>query len=176
MHEYTHRTLLEESVRNGVGDVALGPVPLGWTGAVERLGCEELVVVLPLSDPLAGRERVRLDALADRHWIMFPPGHGLTEVVTSACRHAGFQPQVSVRTTQVEAAARLAAAGLGPAMVPDNAVAPGLPARAVRTDPPIARELAAYARGELTAPTTAFVEALREGPWAPKPLKRAVMV
>ena len=44
MREYTHRNLLEEDVRAGVGDIALGPVPEQWDGPVERLGFEELVV------------------------------------------------------------------------------------------------------------------------------------
>ncbi|HEY2936053.1 MAG TPA: LysR family transcriptional regulator [Gaiellaceae bacterium] len=176
MHEYMHRGLLEEEVRNGVGDVALGPVPAAWPGPVERLGREEFVVVLPLSDPLGGRKSVPLAALAARNWILFPPGHGLSDVVTSACRAAGFQPRVAVRTTQVEAAARLAAAGLGPAMVPDNTLAAGLPAHVVRLDPPVARELAVYSRSELSAPERAFVDALRESPWRARPRARTVLV
>src|SRR6059058_5302878 len=86
MREYTHRNLLEEDVRAGVGDIALGPVPEQWDGPVERLGFEELVVVLPASDPLAGAGSTPLEALADRQWILFQPGHGLTEVVDAACR------------------------------------------------------------------------------------------
>src|SRR5438132_1162948 len=38
MREYTHRSLLEEDVRSGVGDIALGPVPDSWNGPLERLG------------------------------------------------------------------------------------------------------------------------------------------
>src|SRR3712207_726834 len=106
--EFTHRTLLEDAVRAGVGDLALGPTPLRWDGAVEPLGFEELVVVLPPADPLAARSRVPLSALADRRWVLFQPGHGLTDVVATACRAAGFEPRAAVRTTQVEAAARLA--------------------------------------------------------------------
>jgi DNA-binding transcriptional LysR family regulator len=165
MREYTHRSLLEEDVRSGVGDIALGPVPEEWPGKVERLGFEELVVVLPASDPLAGAGSAPLSALADRHWILFQPGHGLTEVVDAACRRAGFQPRVAVRTTQVEAATRLAAAGLGPAMVPDNVVSPDLERIVVRLDPPVLRELAAYTRGDWSALTTAFLEALQTGDW-----------
>ena len=37
----------------------------------------------------------------------------------------GFSPRGSVRTSQAEGAARLASAGLGPALVPDNIVLPG---------------------------------------------------
>ena len=165
MREYTHRTLLEEDVRSGVGDIALGPVPSEWSGPLERLGLEELVVVLPASDPLAGARTAPLQTLADRQWILFQPGHGLTEVVEAACRRAGFQPRIAVRTTQVEAATRLAAAGLGPAMVPDNVVAPDLDPTVVRLDPPVMRELAAYTRSEWSPLASAFLESLRQSDW-----------
>lgn len=165
MREYTHRSLLEEDVRSGVGDIALGPVPEDWPGPVERLGFEELVVVLPASDPFAGEETAPLAALADRSWILFQPGHGLTEVVDAACRRAGFQPRVAVRTTQVESATRLAAAGLGPAMVPDNVVSAGLVPTVVHLDPPVLRELAAYTRSEWSPLGSAFLEALWTSDW-----------
>jgi DNA-binding transcriptional LysR family regulator len=165
MREYTHRTLLEEDVRSGVGDIALGPVPENWTGPLEKLGLEELVLVLPASDPLAGAGSAPLQAFADRQWILFQPGHGLTEVVEGACRRAGFQPRAAVRTTQVEAATRLAAAGLGPAMVPDNVVAPDLDPTVVRLDPPVVRELAAYTRTEWSPLARAFLDALKAADW-----------
>jgi DNA-binding transcriptional LysR family regulator len=165
MREYTHHSLLEEDVRSGVGDIALGPVPESWDGPLERLGFEELVVVLPASDPLAGERTIPLGALADRHWVLFQPGHGLTEVVDAACRRAGFQPRVAVRTTQVEAATRLAAAGLGPAMLPDNVVSPDLGSTVVHLDPPVLRELAAYTRSEWSPLASAFLEALQASDW-----------
>jgi DNA-binding transcriptional LysR family regulator len=165
MREYTHRNLLEEDVRSGVGDIALGPVPEDWAGPLERRGFEELVVVLPASDPLAGARSTPLEALADRRWILFQPGHGLTEVVEGACRRAGFQPRVAVRTTQVEAATRLAAAGLGPAMVPDNVVSSDLDRTVLRLDPPVVRELAAYTRSEWSPLASAFLEVLRTADW-----------
>ena len=176
MIEYTHRSLLEEDVRNGVGDFALGPTPASWPGPVEPLGHEELVVVLPRTDPLAGTRSVRLEALADRHWILFQPGHGLTDVVTAACRAAGFQPRPAVRTTQVEAATRLAAAGLGPTMVPDNVVSPALEAAVVRLDPPVLREIAVYTRSDWTPLSAAFVDELRRRDWRQAPRGHALVM
>jgi DNA-binding transcriptional LysR family regulator len=175
MIEYTHRSMLEDDVRAGVGDIALGPTPASWPGRVESLGCEELVVVVSRSDPLAGRRTLQLEELADRRWILFQPGHGLTEVVAGACRRAGFQPRPAVRTTQVEAATRLAAAGLGPTMVPDNVLSPALDAAVLRLEPPVLRELAAYTRSWTTL-STAFVEALRHGDWSRQPPEPAVLV
>jgi len=176
MIEYTHRSLLEEDVRNGVGDIALGPRPRAWPGAVEPLGYEELVVVLPRSDPLANRGQVRLETLADRSWVLFQPGHGLTEVITAACRQAGFQPSPAARTTQVQAAIALAAVGVGPAMVPDNVLAPWVEAAVCHLDPPIFRELAAYTRGEWTPLSAAFLDALRGLEWLRAPSSRALLM
>jgi DNA-binding transcriptional LysR family regulator len=166
MREYTHHALLEEGVRNGVGDIAIGPLPVGWTGPLEELGSEELVVVLPLGDELAAEGGVALEALADRQWVLFQPGHGLSDLVEAACRGAGFEPRVSVRTTQVEAATRLAAAGLGPAMVPDNVVSRTLEAAVVRLDPPVFRHLAAYTRDAWSPLSEAFLRAIRASAWA----------
>jgi DNA-binding transcriptional LysR family regulator len=159
--EYTHRRLLEEDVANGVGDVAVGPTPAAWHGPVEPIGAEELVIVLPRTDALATGEPISLGQLADRGWILFHTGHGLSDVVTAACRGAGFDPHSAVRTTQVEAAVRLAAAGVGPAMVPDNCVPDGIDAAVVHVDPPILRELAAYTRTDWTPLSSAFLDALR---------------
>jgi DNA-binding transcriptional LysR family regulator len=159
--EYTHRRLLEEDVANGVGDIAVGPTPVAWPGPAEPIGIEELVVVLRRTDPLATGSRISLNVLADRGWILFQPGHGLSDVVSAACRGAGFEPHPAVRTTQVEAAVRLAAAGVGPAMVPDNCVPDNVDAAIVHVDPPILRELAAYTRSSWTPLATAFLDALR---------------
>jgi DNA-binding transcriptional LysR family regulator len=172
LHEYRHRRLLEEDVRRGTGDIAVGPRPLSWVGPVVSLGWERFVIVLPPTDPLAGRKTVRLTELSQRSWVLFEPGFGLAEVVAGACGRAGFQPHASVRTAQSEAAARLAAAGLGPAMVPDNIVPPGLAATIARIDPPVTRELVAFTRTQWSPSARAFLELLQELDWKPQPGRR----
>jgi DNA-binding transcriptional LysR family regulator len=174
MHEYTHPSLLEEAARGGVGDLAIGPTPLAWEGPVERLGWEEIVVILPPGDPFVGRRSIPLEELADRAWVLFQPGHGLMEVVAAACRQAGFEPKAAARTTQVEAAARLVAAGIGPAMVPENVVP--FPTHAASLDPPVVRELSAYSRTEWSPLSSAFLEALRRCPWKGRPRGPAIVV
>lgn len=150
LHEFRHKSSLEGAVAGGLGDIAIGPRPGGrWLGALVSLGVEEFVVVLPRDDPLAGsRERLDLRELAPRRWVLYNPEHGLSEVVATACARAGFSPRGVVHTWQVEVAARLAASGLGPAMLPDNAVPPGLDAAVLRLRVPMMRELAIYARGD----------------------------
>jgi DNA-binding transcriptional LysR family regulator len=89
-----------------------------------RVGPEEIVVIVPSVDPLVGTAgAVPLSALADRDWVLFGPGRGLSDLILEACARAGFAPRRTVQTTQVAAASHLAAAGLGITLIPEN-VAP----------------------------------------------------
>src|SRR5213596_3074369 len=98
LREYTHRRALDDAVRIGVGDIAVGPRPPEWRGPVIDLGWEEFVVVLPASDPLARRKRaVPLDELAERDWVLFGPDHGLSELILGVCAGAGFTPRRTVQ-------------------------------------------------------------------------------
>jgi DNA-binding transcriptional LysR family regulator len=163
LHEFGHRSTLEEQVRDGLADLAIGPHPQRWQGPVVSLGWEEFVIVLAPDDPAAQNvERIRLETLRDREWVLFEPEHGLIEVVKFACATADFCPKPAVQTAQVEAAARLAAAGLGPALIPADAVPSDLKHVAIPLDPPLGRELTAYARTEFTTLAHAYLAVLRE--------------
>ena len=171
LHEYSHRAELAEGVRAGIGDVGIGPVPPRWEdGPLEPLGWQGSVLVLARDDPLAQAVGpVRLDTLAGRQWVLFEPHHGLLDLVLTACAHAGFEPLSAVETSQVEAAARLAAAGLGPALVPDNAVPAGLDAAVLAVDPPVGYDLAAYARTPFSPLVVDYLKALRAEPLPDRP-------
>jgi len=161
LHEFTHRRLAEDAVREGVSDFGIGPPPLRWTGPVCRLGWEEFKVVLPHDDPLADRDQI-----------------SLYDLVVAACATGAsppFMPRPAVLTSQVEAAARLASAGVGPALVPENAVPSDLRAAVVRADPPIGRELTVYARADWTPLGKAFLELMRARPWQHAPLDATVI-
>jgi DNA-binding transcriptional LysR family regulator len=164
LHEFVHRRLLEDAIEHGVADLAVGPVPLReWAGPLRIVTWEEFVVVLSRNDPLAGRDSVDPVELAEREWVLYQPTHGLDGVVEEICRRAGFSPRGRVRTSQAEAAARLGAAGLGPAIVPDNVVSPGLDGAVLRLRPRITRDVAVYSRVELSATATAFADVLGSG-------------
>jgi len=173
LHEFTHRKLAEDSVREGQSDFGIGPTPPDWRGPVCRLGWEEFKIVLPAGDPLGEREAVALDALAEREWVMFDAENGLHDLVLQACAASpasAFRPRHAVLTSQVEAAARLAAAGVGPALVPENAIPDGLDGVVLRVEPPLGRELSAYARVSWTPLANAFVDVMREATWSEPPL------
>jgi DNA-binding transcriptional LysR family regulator len=175
LQEFRHRTLLEEAVEQGVADFAIGPVPLRtWDGLLEPVAWEEFVIVAPPDDPLAHRSRVALEELADREWVLYHPDHGLAGVLEEVCRRAGFSPRGTVRTSQAEGAARLASAGIGPALVPDNIVLPGIDGHVLHLDPPLIRDVAVYARTQLSPSGAAFLETLRSEN-RPRP-RRAVTI
>jgi len=162
LQEFRHRALLEDAVVQGVADFAIGPLPLrAWDGPLEQVSWEEFVVVAPPDDPLASRRAVKLEELADREWVLYHSDHGLAGVLEEVCRRAGFSPRGTVRTSQAEGAARLASAGIGPALVPDNIVLPGIEGRVLHLQPPLIRDVAVYSRTELSRTAAAFVDVLR---------------
>ncbi|MFJ9607638.1 LysR family transcriptional regulator [Kitasatospora sp. NPDC101176] len=162
LREYPHADRLQEAMAAGRADLAVGPVPAGWEGPIRELGVEEFVLVLPSDDPLAGRpeQPLPLGALADRAWVHYAPGHGLADLLDQVCARAGFTPRAAVRTEQTSAAPLLAAAGLGPALVPANLVPDRFDAAVLLPDPLVHRTLAAYTRTRPDPATTAFADLL----------------
>jgi DNA-binding transcriptional LysR family regulator len=176
LREYTDRNALSDAVRLGVGDIAIGPIPAQWRGPIVELGWEEFVTVLPAADPLAATNRpVELQDLADRDWVLFGPGHGLSTLILDACARAGFTPRSTVQTSQVAAATPLAAAGLGVALVPSNVVPNGTDAAIRRLQPPLVRQLVAYTRQDWPPLADAFLHELQAQPWSARPAVAAVI-
>ena len=170
LREYLRKEVLEEEVRAGVSDIAVGPKPGSWDGPVESLGWEEFVILLPEGDPMLRRtEKLELSDLAERRWVLPAPTAGMAPLIAAVCREAGFIPQPAVHSSQVEAIARFAACGLGPAMLPRNVIPPDLQALTRRLRRPLSRELAAYTRSDWSPLAAAFLRTLRDAPWPSRP-------
>jgi DNA-binding transcriptional LysR family regulator len=146
----------------GVADVAVGPLPPHWNGPVREIGTEEIVVVLAVDDPFLtqGRRTVHLAELARRSWILYTAENGLTPMITQECARAGFSPRVAVRTHHTATAIRLAAAGLGPALVPRSIIDDDFHGVQLDPDPPIRRKLVAITQAHEAEHVAAFVELL----------------
>ncbi|MFE6055613.1 LysR family transcriptional regulator [Kitasatospora sp. NPDC056446] len=164
LREYPHADRLQAAMAAGRADVAIGPAPAGWEGPIRELGVEEFAVVLPADDPLADRaaRTVALAELADRDWVHYAPDNGLADLLDHVAAQAGFHPRAAVRAEQTSAAPLLAAAGLGPALVPANIVPPHFDGAVLRPDPPIRRTLTAYTRTRPDPLTVAFADLLAE--------------
>ncbi|MGK8507099.1 LysR family transcriptional regulator [Nocardia asiatica] len=149
VHDFSHRRALEEAVRGGQGDIAVGPRPELWEGPVVSLGYEEMVLVGP-----AGRETgsavVERDELTAADWILYEPEQGMSEIVDRTATALGFTPRAVARTGQVAAALLFAMEGLGVALVPNNAVPGGWIRHARRIGPGVYREIVAYSRSTPT--------------------------
>lgn len=167
--EFPHRRALEEAAREGAGDIAVSTQPETWSGPVQQLGWEELVLVLPDGDPLLDLRAVQLELLSDRRWVHYARSAGLSEVVDLCCAAAGFAPRVAVRTSQVGAAPSFAATGIGPALVPEHIVPGALQHLVRRAAPRPVRAVCAFARDDWTPLTRAFLDTLQRFPWGPKP-------
>jgi DNA-binding transcriptional LysR family regulator len=87
---------------------------------VRTLRTEQLIAALPASHRLAQRRRLRLDELSDEAFVSYP-SHGrsvVRDVVTDACRRAGFVPRVAEEVAETSTIVSFVAAGLGVALVP----------------------------------------------------------
>jgi DNA-binding transcriptional LysR family regulator len=176
LHEHRDGPSLADAVAQGSADLGIGPRPAEWAGPLESLGWEEFVVILPPGDPLRVRDDpVALSALAERDWVLFERDHALAALTESLCADAGFAPRPAVRTAQIAAAPALAAAGLGPALVPVNIVSGPLRRSARSLDPPRARELCAFTRDAWAPLARAFLDLVAEQPW-PGRAARAIAV
>ncbi|MFD0273059.1 LysR family transcriptional regulator [Kitasatospora sp. NPDC127111] len=79
-----------------------------------------LVAAAAVGDPvLADDAPLPVTALADRPLISLPRGTGLRAVLERACAHAGIEPRIAFEASSPPLLARLAATGLGLAVLPD---------------------------------------------------------
>ncbi|CCH29049.1 LysR family transcriptional regulator [Actinosynnema sp. NPDC047251] len=163
LFEHRHADELREAMTRGQADVAVGPRPVEWSGYCHYLGGEEFVLVLPPGTAHDGP--VDLRSFADQGWVLPAPGNGLADFVDAACRERGFQPWAAVRTEQTASVPVLAAAGLGPALVPRNVLPETFDGVVVRPDPPVRRELAAFGPKEPDPLTSAFIGLLEQAGW-----------
>ena len=157
LHEYRHGDELSTAMRRGEADVAIGPTPSEWPGHVVDLGEEELVIVVASNDSLAQWQGpLALSRLAERRWVHFAAGHGLGELLDAACAKAGFSPLIALRVEQTASAPLLAAAGLGPTLVPASIIPETFDGRIFATSPATKRPLSIYHRTDSDPLTVAF--------------------
>jgi DNA-binding transcriptional LysR family regulator len=90
----------------------------GWS--VEVIDQEPMLALIPDSHPAAGEEVIELRDLRRDRFVMFRGSSDsrVNQVVTSACRSAGFDPVVGQNVSMTAAVVGLVSAGLGVALVP----------------------------------------------------------
>ncbi|MCX4528500.1 MULTISPECIES: LysR family transcriptional regulator [unclassified Streptomyces] len=136
-------------LRRGELDLAVigldGEPPAGIS--VQVVLAEPLVAAVRPDDPLVRASldgEIALTALSGRPLICLPRGTGLRGVLERACAEAGFGPRVDFEAAAPAVLVRLAARGLGVAVVPAGAEsAAGADLRALRiTEPALSARVA----------------------------------
>lgn len=165
LFEHSHADQMRTAVLAGEADLAIGPIPTDWSGAVHPLGEEEYVLVFGADEDLpAGDDPVDLRDLAGSTWVHYCTDNSLAVLLDEVCAEAGFTPKVAVRTEQTAAAPLLAAAGLGLTLAPAHIIPRSFAGRVRRTRPPICRAVAAYTRGRVAPVAEAFIRHLLAAP------------
>lgn len=164
LEEHGHSDAVAAAVEDGRADIGVSPAPSRTDGLELRtIGSEELVVVVAPDDPLAGRGAIDLAELGDRAWVHYHPAHGLSGTLDRLAAAAGFVPEVAVRVHQTSAAPVLAAAGLGPALVPSTLLGSCTGGAVLRIGEGVRRDLVAWARTPDDPLAVRFLDELVEG-------------
>src|SRR5947207_3192042 len=121
--------VLEEELGTPLFHRMKGNVALTAAGAV------------PHTHPFAARKTVSIGDLKGAPLVMFRDGYDLRAATLAACRRAGFEPSFALEGAEMDGVLRLAAAGLGVAVVPSLVIDPAGPLRAVRLAEPITRTI-----------------------------------
>src|SRR2546430_9365841 len=98
---------------------------------------EELVVAVAPDHALASRKTIAIADLRGVPLVMFRDGYDLRASTLAAFRRAGFEPTLALEGGEMDGVLRLAAAGLGVAVVPSLVIDPAGPLRAVRLAGPL---------------------------------------
>ena len=115
-----------------------GPLPAGVD--TQPLYSEDLVLVVAPDHPLAGRRRIRPEALPPGPFVFFREGSGLRSATQRVLDAAGIEPQVRFETSELSRVRALAARGLGVALMPrSDTEGPGPRVATVDIGPPTPR-------------------------------------
>lgn len=115
--------LIVQRLHDGQIDAGLLYLPLEDTSlSVKCVSREPLVLALPEAHPLASRQRVELQALAEEPFVLparYQRMPGLYGQVTEACNQAGFTPNaVQKDVWLMQTIVGLVAGGMGVALLP----------------------------------------------------------
>ncbi len=109
---------LTDLLRAGEIDFAGLLLPISDEFGKQVVRREPIVAVLNANHPLARSSSFSLNALRDTPFILFEGGFAMNRIIRAACQRHGFEPNVVVRSSQIDFACELAGAGLGVAFLP----------------------------------------------------------
>jgi fatty-acyl-CoA synthase len=134
---------------------------------IEKVWEEPVLAMLPGDHPLAGKDNLKLNQLAQEAFVVQRgPSHQQTLEV---CRRAGFEPRLGCDCSDKETAIALVQAGLGVMLLPllaANGRGPNLAVVPIR-EPKLVHQFGLICRRghELSAAANAFVELVKKSPF-----------
>lgn len=142
--ETTSADALVAALEAGEADVAVGSRPSRWSGHLEVVGREEIVLALAADHPLATRASVPITDLAGLPVVHYHPDNGLGGRLDEVAAEHGAVLDAVMRTRQAATAAELAAAGLGVALVPTTALTRAFAGALRRLKPALHRDVVTF--------------------------------
>jgi molybdate transport repressor ModE-like protein len=135
---------------------------------IEGLDCihlldDPLIAVVPDSHPLAARKAIRVEQLAENHWVAGCGGGFCSEMLSEACAEAGYRPNITFESDDHNVLLGLVASGVGVTLLPELAASPraGVALRPIAGSNPTRRVYAARAAdAHCSAATEAMIEVL----------------
>ncbi len=125
---------------------------------------DRMWAAVPKDHPLASKPGIRLEELADEAWLRGQCDSACKQMITMACREAGFEPNVSYESDDYAVMQGLIAAKLGVTLLPDLALTtlhPGVAVVPIKPKPPLRRIWAAtLTEGSRSPAADAMVEIL----------------
>jgi DNA-binding transcriptional LysR family regulator len=147
-------------LRAGELDLALlfefaGETPLHEDMTRVQLLSDPMHLALPRAHPLAARDTLRLEDLAEEAWVQTSGASQCARHVVRSCHAAGFEPHVTFESDDYQTVQGLVAAGVGVALIPELALsAPreDIVIRALSPDPPVRQVIASVPAGARLVP------------------------
>ena len=157
-----------DRLRQGALDAAIIAVPVDGAEAFPQLALydEPFLLAAPAGHPLAARERVCLDDLAETRLLLLEEGHCLRDQALDVCQTVGASEDSEFRATSLETLRQMAATGAGLTLLPELAADGGNNGALVLCrfqDPQPRRRIAAvWRKGAAREPTVrALAEVVR---------------
>lgn len=167
-HPGVEITLTEDGSGRLIDSLASGRLDIALIGlacaappglALEVVADRPLVAITGPGHPLNGRRDVRLEDLADHPLITLPVGSGVRAALEEGFAAVRLRPRIAFDASDPAVLTRLAASGLGVAVLPAAETASSRPDRLPEipiTGPPMRARLAlAWRKGPPPAPATA---------------------
>lgn len=113
----------KKALLSGQLDVGFVRMPILHDNLIsQKIYEESFSIIIPHTHKLANKKKIDLKEFAEEQFISFARtcGKGMTDSIVSMCNKAGFTPNVTHETSQINTIVRLVESGIGYSIVPSS--------------------------------------------------------